>query len=43
MRFLVCLLTLFFVITHLAYSADKPRLVVTTDIGGDPDDQHQPP
>jgi hypothetical protein len=31
--------TLFFLLTSLLLSADRPRLAVLTDIGGDPDDQ----
>ncbi len=33
------LLLLFAVITLGAYSQDKPRIIIETDIGGDPDDQ----
>ncbi len=33
------LLLLFTVITIVAYSQDKPRIIIETDIGGDPDDQ----
>ncbi len=38
-RILVCLIVVQIVVASCACAADKPRLIVLTDIGGDPDDQ----